>query len=364
MIEQVYRKKAEVIDIVGRKAVKNFGDLEAEYKALREGAMIYDCSNYGIYAVGGASADSFLEQLATKDIQYLNIGNICECYFLNEEAELVGSVFILRREVDFLIITPWEHALAVKDWLEAKSEKLGQVTITEICGDKALLSIEGPKAWIAIKNIFDIEIETVALRYSIDTQYENEMITILRIGRSSEYGYMILGSTEVSKSIYNNFFNKCQGFLVEEGGLDCLELSMLEVHQPNFIKETKEYGNILELSQQWYIQYDKEGYIGRERLMEIADEEIEKLAVGFIGEENEEVFVAGSNVIIEGECIGKVVYSLCSLKLNRPMGIAVLNNPYGQSGLDFEVETLNGVKKIHTISSPFVRPLSWDIKME
>ena len=69
VLEQVYTKDAESMEIAGRNAVKGFGKLEDEYKALREGAMIYDCSNYGFFRVYGEGSDEFLENLCTKDIQ-------------------------------------------------------------------------------------------------------------------------------------------------------------------------------------------------------------------------------------------------------------------------------------------------------
>ena len=53
VLEQVYTKDAEYINIEDRCAVRTFGDVQKEYIALRTGAMIYDCSNYGIFEVRG-----------------------------------------------------------------------------------------------------------------------------------------------------------------------------------------------------------------------------------------------------------------------------------------------------------------------
>lgn len=365
VLEQVYTKDAESMEIAGRNAVKGFGKLEDEYKALREGAMIYDCSNYGFFKVYGEGSDEFLENLCTKDIQYLNVGNISECYFLNEDAEIIGSVFVYRREEDFMIITPWEHGNAVKEWLEAQINQTNtDVKVEVLEGKIAAISVEGPQSWKLVKNIFDFEIETLALRYAEELSYNGENITVLRIGRSTEYGYMIIATPESGKAIYEALTEAECDFPVEEGGVDCLELAMLEVHQPNFRKETKEYGNILELEQQWYIQYDKEDYVGKEKLMGLLESGAGKNAVGFTGGKGDTPYLPGCHVSADGEVIGKVVYSSYSLKLDCVLGIAVLDKPFGQSGMDYEVQTENGTKPIHTVSAPFVRPLSWDLKME
>ena len=304
-----------------------------------------------------------MEYLSTKDIQYLNVGNISECFFLNEDASVIGSVFIYRREEDFIVITPWEHGNAVKEWLEIHAFQTG-MEVEVLDGKIAAMCVEGPQSWKIIKHILDFEIETLPLRYAEELVYKDEIVTILRIGRSTEYGYMIVTTPECGKTVYKALVESEYSFPVNEGGLDCLELAMLEVHQPNFRRETIRYGNILELAQQWYIQYDKEKYVGKEKLMVLLDEGIEKNAVGFIGENEDRQYLSGCNVMVDGENIGEVVYSMYSLKLGCVLGIAILDKPFGQSGMDYEVQTKNGIKQIHTVSAPFVRPLSWDLKME
>lgn len=350
------------MEIGGRKVVESTGDIQDEYQALREGSMFYDCSTYGMFTVSGDDADDFLEKISTKDIQYLNVGNVSECYFLNENAAVVGSVFILRREDDFFVIVPWEQADAVKDWIKKQADG-ENVSIEDIQGTVALTEIEGPESWKVIKKVFDVEVENIALRSSEVTKWNGEEITIIRIGRSSEYGYMILSSFEKAEELFLKYSKEKWNFPVKEGGFGALELSMLEVHQPNFLRETKKYGNIFELAQQWYIQFDKEDYIGYKTLMEQFQTGVTKTAVGFTAEEASAIESDGK-VFVDEECIGSIVYAKDSFKLKKKLGIAVLNKPYAVSGLKLSVETADGKKKIETISGPFLRPLSWDLKME
>ncbi|EPR12220.1 glycine cleavage T C-terminal barrel domain-containing protein [Ruminiclostridium papyrosolvens] len=367
-LENKYSERAEFIEVKDRKVVKTLGNLQKEYTALREGAMFYDCSTYGLFSVHGDKAELFLENLATKDIQYLNVGNVSECYFLNEEAEIVGNVFVVRRENDFIVISPWEKAADVKEWLviQAKESEY-EIEIKDLFDTMAIVSTEGPKSWKVVKKIFGVEIENLALRASMSFSWSGQEILLIRAGRSSEYGYIAISSIEGGLNIYDKLLNE-EGqwdFPVNEGGLECIELAMLEVHQPNFLRETSEHGNIFELAQQWQIQYDKEDYIGYEKMMEIFKTANSKGAVGFVANESQIPYEAGDKIYLNEACIGHVVYSLYSIKLCKPLGIALLNNPYANAGLTLEVKTPDGVlQNIQTISGPFIRPLSWDQKME
>ncbi|GHU63723.1 aminomethyltransferase [Clostridia bacterium] len=360
--EDAYVGKANKEMLAGREIVKNFGNLEQEYQAIREGAMLYDASTYGIFSVLGQAVDEFLERLATKDIQYLNVGNASECLFLTEEAEVVGSVIIIKRERDYCLLVPWEHAQAIKDWLIKQAQDEEEVKIEDLSGQKGILALEGPQTWKIVQQMLpQVNVESLALRMAVEVTDESGEITLMRFGRSSEYGYMIISDADGIKKYYQKAFEigKKESILVADGGVDVLELAMLEIHQPNFIRETAEFGNVLELDQQWFIQFDKEDYLGQEKLKELFEEGVSKHSVGFVCEKEVEPKTA---VFCEGEQIGEVIYTRYSFALKKAVGIALLENPYAQSRMTYGI----GEEKMpmETLSAPYVRPLSWDLAME
>ena len=68
------------------------------------------------------------------------------------------------------------------------------ITICEMNNEKSLISVEGLKFWGLVKQIFNMEVETLALRYAEEIEYKDEIVEVLRIGRSSEYGYMLIST--------------------------------------------------------------------------------------------------------------------------------------------------------------------------
>lgn len=358
---QMRKIEAEYVTIGNRKVVKTINGVNKEYECLREGVMFYDCSTYGLLEVSGDSATDYMDKLATKDIKYLNVGNVCECYFLDENAEVVGSVFILRKADSYIIITPWEQADAVLEWVTKNADE--DITITDYQEKKAIVQMEGPYSWKVTKDIFDIDVEALSFRSFTDIDWNNDEAIIARIGRSSEYGYMMISSFENAIELCNQIESREWEFKVIGGGFDAIEIAMLEVHAPNFIRETKEYGNILEMAHQWYVQADKEDYIGYDVLMEKFNNGITKSVVAFTAECDDEI-ESGRNVYVDEECIGCVVYVKESIKLGKKLGIVCLNKPYAVANITLEADTEKGRVKIDTVSGPVVRPLSWDMKME
>lgn len=187
----------------------------------------------------------------------------------------------------------------------------------------------------------------------------------MRVGKTSEYAYTILGDVKECEIIYKNLVevNSKVDYPVTPCGFDCLELAVLEVRSPNFSYETEKFGNIFELGLQWHINYGKEEYIGCKKIKEICDNEIEKCSVGFLYD-GEPIGVNSSIFLKDGNEVGYVMYSMFSIKLNKTIGIAMLNNPFFQANLDLNIKNCdNEIREIKTVSAPFVRPLSWDLKM-
>lgn len=361
IFSNITTKKAETTAAGSRVYVRNFGNIAEEYNALRTGAILYDCGDYGIFEVTGDDASDYLESLSTKDVSFMNISAITESCFLNDDAEMICPAFIVKKEDKYIVITFWEFADAAYKWMQSAADGFS-VEVKDISPDVSLLTVEGCCSWKIIKSVFDTEIENIALQTVQDISYKDSEVSIMRIGRTSEYAYMILGNTAAGSSVYSDVLScgsECD-FPVCEGGFDCIEAAMLEVHQPNFIRESGKFGNIFELSQQWYIHHDKEDYHGFEKIREIIENGIEKSAVCFISEDADVIEPGTAVMDEENNEAGKVVYSLLAPKFGKALGIAVLNDPYGQPNLTFTA----GTKKIETVSSPVVRPLSWDMKME
>jgi aminomethyltransferase len=358
----IYKEKPTFMKMKDKTIVKNFGNLKEEYNALRNGSVIYDYSSFGLFSVSGENSTDFLNYLVTKDIQFLTIGQSTECLFLNKKAEIIAYSILLKRENDYLLIVPYEHDLALYEWL--KENKQPSITLKKLNDIYSLISVEGSQSWRLMKCALDLPVSEISLHYSSDFTILNSTVTVIRIGRSNEYGYMLMANYSVIKELYLKILNHIDSleFPIKEAGWDCVELGLLETHLPNFYRETSDYGNIIELSQQWFVQYDKEEFIGKKALLELLEISEKKNTVGFVLQENIKENVNNEFIFDNDKKIGQVIYSAYSFKLKAIVGIALLDNPYPQSGLTLQLGQNKNI--IKTLSSPYVRPLSWDTDID
>ncbi len=102
--------------------------LEAELVAARSGAVLFDLSDSGLLLVSGDRAEPALQQVLTSDVAALKPGQAQLAFLLNEDAQIIDDVSVLRLEPDaagrdrYLIRTNAENHERAKAWLRAMAD--------------------------------------------------------------------------------------------------------------------------------------------------------------------------------------------------------------------------------------------------
>jgi folate-binding protein YgfZ len=94
---------SSVGEIAGRPVVMHFGDIAAEYGALRAGAIVVDRSARGRMRVSGAKAREMITGLVTNDVAALAPGQGLYAAALNPKGKIVADLRILALEDELLL---------------------------------------------------------------------------------------------------------------------------------------------------------------------------------------------------------------------------------------------------------------------
>lgn len=361
VLNDLYVEGAVCEEVNGALVPSKFTDVTTEYNVFRHGIALVDGIGYAMLKIEGDNVIEKIDALVTKDIVYLNPGKIAECLLLNENAEALGISYIVNDGDNIIVLVPPENAETITAWMKEKLDD--SLNITDMTEENHLLFIEGEKSWKIAKEVFDFPIETLPLRDMVKVQYSSDKILLSRIGRSGEYGYAMIGSHDAIHSIAQHLLNTYSADNLAWCGTEAMSVCMLEVNQPLINRTAVKQGNIFELAYQWFVQFDKEEYCGRCALMSQFEEKLTKCCVGFVAENAAEIAV-DSEVYLEDELVGKVIYCKYDPALNGVLGYLLLDIKVAVSGIPLTIQAANGLVKALTVSSPFVRPLSWDSQME
>jgi tRNA-modifying protein YgfZ len=93
-------------EVAGHSVVLHYGDVAAEYAALRGGVMLVDRSARGRMHVRGAKAAELITGLVTNDVQALTPGHGLYAAGLSPKGKIIADVRVFALEDDLLIDSP------------------------------------------------------------------------------------------------------------------------------------------------------------------------------------------------------------------------------------------------------------------
>ena len=334
--------------------------LEESYRRIREGFAFVDGSVFGMYRISGSGVADTLDRLAARDLAFLNIETVSEALVLDEDAKALGVPYFCRLDEDFIVLTP-PGCEKAGEWICEKCAEDG-VDVTDLKEEKSLLFIEGPVSYKAVREVLGVDVDLLPIRGITQVDDWNGFaLTVMRIGRSNEYAYAIIADGDaVLKAVED-----CGAYAADSGieagfaSEEAMAVCMMETNQPNFKMLDTDSSDVFELGLTWFAQFEKENYIGHDRLMELFAGEKAFGLVAFKGLETKSTEI-GAKLLLEGEEVGTVVEACYDPKLDTVIGTAKLREDLAVAGIELTLKDASGESQVETVAQPFVRPQSWD----
>jgi hypothetical protein len=108
--EYLLTKGAQAVE--GR--VVHFGDAAGELLAARDGLVLADLSDWGLIALSGEEAQTFLHSLVTNDLRDLTQENAVFAALCSAKGRMLANFLVLKRGADLLLLLPAELREAIQ----------------------------------------------------------------------------------------------------------------------------------------------------------------------------------------------------------------------------------------------------------
>lgn len=172
--------------------VESFGEVEAEYAALRKSVALMDAPHRAVAILTGRDRLSFLQNLVTNDAKALAPGQGCYAYMLNTRGRIVADMNILHGEDSTMLDM---DARLIADFC-GQLEKFvfaEDVKIRNAADELARLTLAGPNAAAVLRKITDarLELPTAPLSHVRRTAGRTPL-TIFRNDQCGEVQYELI----------------------------------------------------------------------------------------------------------------------------------------------------------------------------
>ena len=219
-------------EIAGRPVVLSLGDPDAEYAALRTGALLVDRSYRSRTIFPGVHARAVLTGLVTNDILALPPGAGCYACALTAKGKIVTDLRVFAREQDILVDVPPRSAIAWSDMLR-KYVNPRQVKIQDASAELSHLGVYGIESRAFIAEATGVEPERLAdlPPYGhVEVPLDDSTVLIARVPDLILEGYELFVRAGAAEALSQRLVSAG----ARPGGLEAFDIARVESGRPEF----------------------------------------------------------------------------------------------------------------------------------
>mgnify|MGYP003873775431 CR=1 FL=1 len=331
----------------------NYGDPIGEYWRLIDGVSMWDVSVERQVQITGPDASKLTQILVPRDVEKIRIGQGRYTPLSDNQGRLLNDPVLLKLDRDRYWLS-----LADSDiWLWARGVAYGfglDVAIEE--PDVSPLALQGPKSFDVAAHVFGDWVRDLAFFAFHETVIGDIPVVVARSGWSHQGGYEIyLKDGSRGGELWNIFREAGAPHDIGPGAPNTVERT--ESALLSFGTDTHPDSNVFEVGLEQFVNLDMEAdFVGKKALRKIRDEGPRRRRAG--------LFLDGVQlptaedhwpVLFEGRKVGVCTIAVWSLRLERNIAIALIDND-APEGAALTVVTPHGERDAEETGLPFCKP--------
>jgi sarcosine oxidase subunit alpha len=333
---------------------KHYGDVLAEYWAVRRGVSVMDVGTLGKFLIGGGDATSFLEQLYPCRIGDLNPGRLRYALLLGDHGFVIddGIICALGRGCWYVTFTSSGAATAeatLRDWADTWKH---EVRIVDLTAGWGAINVAGPRSRELLQRLSPDPLENELFPYLHHREISVAGVPCraIRLGFVGELSYELHHPSDRSVELWDALLDAGRDLHIRAHGLDALRLLRLEKGHIIVGQDTDFDATPAKLNMAWAVRQEKPWFVGKGGIERANGyEPLRRLvAVSFRSHAPRE----GAPLTCNGHNVGHLSSSAWSPALNRGVALAWMSQVDSARPAEVEADGAVGI----LVDEPFYDP--------
>lgn len=345
---------AKFVPFAGWSMPVQYSGTLAEHAAVRERAGLFDVSHMGLFCVEGPDASALLQYLTPNDLARIGDGQAQYSMFLNDTGGVVDDIIIYRERADrFLIVV--NAGNLEKDWHWIMAHQRGDVRVTDLSKDTALIALQGPKAQAMLQPLVAGDLATLKrFGFRHDT-IAGVPVTVARTGYTGSPGFEMFVPSASAGVAWKALLDAGTSHGILPCGLGARDTLRLEMAYPLHGHEISEKISPLEARLDWVLKLDKPEFIGRDALRTQRDKGLARVLVG-LRMTDSGIPRDGYSVVHAHKPVGYVTSGTMSPSLKVGIGLALVPPALSTPGTMLAVDIRGRERAAEVVATPFFKP--------
>jgi glycine cleavage system T protein len=273
--------------------------VQAEHRACRERAGIFDLTPFTKVEVRGPGALAFLQRLAANDVDK-PAGVIVYTAMLSPRGGIMCDLTITRLGEDrFWVVTGGavgRHDIA---WMRRNLPIDGSVTLTDLSSALCCVGVWGPAARDLVGACTDDDLMAPYMR-AFELHVGSVRCRALRVSYVGELGWEVYAPSEFGRALWDTLWRAGRGVGAVACGGGAYDSLRLEKGYRLWGQDIDEEHNPYEAGLGWLVRLDKDvDFVGREAAVRAAEEGVQRRLACMVTDDPA-VLLVGKEPLLEG----------------------------------------------------------------
>ena len=345
---------AKMVEFAGYEMPIQYSSIIAEHKAVRNSVGVFDVSHMGEIFLTGDKALDFVQLITINDASKLFPGRVQYSAMCYPDGGIVDDLLVYKiAENEFLLVVNASNIEKDFNWMK-DNNKFG-VSIKNRSDDYSLLAVQGPNSKEVLDKLLSHELDLEYYHFIKGKIADVDMI-ISRTGYTGEIGYELYftGDELTAEKVWNEIFTAGKEFDIQPVGLAARDSLRLEMGYCLYGNDIDQTTNPIEAGLGWVTKIDKAEFIGKESILKVKQDGINRKLVAMISDEK--TFPRkGYEIISSGKKAGIITSGTVSPVLEKPIALGYVDKPYSSPGSEVSFKIRDKEFPARITKLPFVK---------
>ena len=332
-----------------------------EHHCVRKSVGLFDISHMGRLSFHGSDAMKLLDHLLTCRVDNLADGQIRYGLVCNADGGILDDVLVNRIDAaSYGLVVNASNREKIVEWIAQRTPDICQagqpadVVFEDQTLETAMIAVQGPQALALVNRITNADLSAMKYYSGKSASIEGIPVFVSRTGYTGEDGFELITPQVAATKIWQILMEFGQPVGIKPCGLGCRDTLRLEAAMPLYGHELSEAVDPLTAGLAMSVKLEKPNFVGRDRLVEIAQRTNRLVRVG-LKLNSRRIAREHSDVCAGNERIGEVTSGTFSPTLDQSIAMAYVPMAYSVPGTSVEIDIRGKREAAEVVSLPFYK---------
>ncbi len=347
-LERALRARGAVLEAFhGVTLPAQFGDIRREWRAAREGGVVFAAGLRALVAATGEDRAGFLQGMLSNDVKALAPGQGLYAAFLTQQGKVVSDLRVYAQADRLLLdVVAWRRA-ALQEALE-RFIVADDVELTA-AEEEPLLGLEGPLARAIAGEALGVPDLPGRPYGHARAAFQGVPVLVIAASEVERDGILLCGPPHCAAAL----FDACVEAGAQPLGMQALNVLRVEAGVPWAGVDMDETALIVETGRMAAISFTKGCYLGQEVVERIAARGHVNRQLAGVVLDDAALPTPGARVLVAGQEVGYVTSAVRSEALGRPIALAMIQRRHSAPGERVVVDTGGAAMAASVSALPF-----------